>query len=152
MKRLPHELDEAANRLRKKMQGPAVNLRHGVTPPTDEEVQMHNATHLPFQEWCDVCLKTKSRENYSLHSADYSIESSGKPQIQLGFMFLGQIWPSLLMVDPWTRMGKIVPTTTKSATRSLAEEAVNFSLELQYLKQDVEFVMDGEPLQLHCWI
>ena len=42
-------------------------------------------------------------------------------------------------------MGKIIPTASKSATRNLAEEIVKFSMELQYLEHDVEFVMDGGP-------
>ena len=42
-------------------------------------------------------------------------------------------------------MGKIIPAASKSATRNLAEEIVKFSMELQYLEHDVEFVMDGGP-------
>ena len=69
----------------------------------------------------------------------------GKPQVQMDFMFLGQNCPSLLMIDSWTRMGKIIPAASKSATRNLAEEIVKFPMELQYLEHDVEFVMDGGP-------
>ena len=42
-------------------------------------------------------------------------------------------------------MGKVVPVSSKSASKRLAEEAVRFSLFLNYLEEEVVFVMDQEP-------
>ena len=31
--------------------------------PSDEEVEMHNLTHLPFQPWCEHCVATRGKED-----------------------------------------------------------------------------------------
>ena len=30
--------------------------------PTQDEVDKHNLTHLPFRDWCPICIKAKGRE------------------------------------------------------------------------------------------
>ena len=64
-------------------------------------------------------------------------EDTGKPHIQMDFMYMGQHCVSLVMMDSWTRMGKVVPVSSKSASKRLAEEAVRFSLFLNYLEEEV---------------
>lgn len=56
----------------------------------------------------------------------------------------GQNTPALAMIDSWTRYGRVFPARTKGAYRHVAEAAVRFSLELNYL-DEVTFVMDAEP-------
>ena len=33
--------------------------------PTTAEVELHNATHLPFRSWCPSCVSGKAREKYT---------------------------------------------------------------------------------------
>lgn len=35
-------------------------MRAVPTEPSKEERDRHNATHTPFREWCDICLKAKA--------------------------------------------------------------------------------------------
>lgn len=54
------EIDHAATHLRRETDGPRVRLQSGVAQPSEEEMLLHMATHLPFKPWCDVCVKTKA--------------------------------------------------------------------------------------------
>jgi hypothetical protein len=33
------------------------------SPPTDEEREAHSLTHLPFAPWCEICLRSRTRDN-----------------------------------------------------------------------------------------
>ena len=118
---------------------PEVRQRLDVRQPTDREIRD------PFQDWCSVCARTKSREDYMGRIPKQEKEDTGKPHIQMDFMYMGQRCVSLVMMDSWTRTGKVVPVSSKSASKRLAEEAVRFSLFLNYLEEEVVFVMDQEP-------
>ena len=143
------DVDRAKNSLQKQMLGPQPQLQEkAVDKPTDErELERHATTHLPFAAWCDVCVKTKSREDRTLQSADLETEQLADPHIQMDWMYLGRSCPALVLVDAATRFGAILPTRTKGAWRAVAEFCVKFSLELNYL-DNVVFVMDSEPATL----
>ena len=32
-------------------------------PPTDEEVQTHNLIHEPYQQWCELCVMHRGRQD-----------------------------------------------------------------------------------------
>ena len=68
---LQKELDEAAARLNKRLQGPSPSVRPAVKQPTESERKLHQSTHLPFQDWCEICTRAKSREDYSVHATDF---------------------------------------------------------------------------------
>lgn len=143
------DLDVIKNNLQQEMLGP----RPSVQTPADEkpedrlEIERHEATHLPFASWCEVCVKTKSRDDKTLQNADVDTEHSGIPKIQLDWMYLGQKCPALVMIDADSRYGAICPARSKGAWRSIAEFVVRFSLELNHL-DDVCFIMDSEPATL----
>ena len=113
-------------------------------PSNPLEVEQHEVTHLPFASWCDVCVRTKSRDDPTVHNADLERELTGIPHIQLDWMFLGRQCPSLVMIDSDTRYGAVCPTRSKGVWRSVAEFVVKFSLELN-CTNEVCFVMDSEP-------
>ena len=33
------------------------------SPPTEVQRELHNLTHLPFASWCEVCLRSRTRDN-----------------------------------------------------------------------------------------
>ena len=49
--------------------------------PTQEELDEHNLTHIPFQSWCEACLATRSKED----ARKSEVASHGKPVIQFDF-------------------------------------------------------------------
>lgn len=140
------DLDVIKNNLEREMLGPRPrDQKEADQPPEDRvQVEMHEATHLPYASWCDVCVRTKSRDDKSLRNTDLETEQSGTPRIQLDWMFLGQHCPALVMIDTDTRYGAICPAKSKGAWRSLAEFVARFSLELNYLGECC-FIMDSEP-------
>ena len=134
--------------LRKKMLVPELSVQKAPDSlPGEEEQARHAVTHLPFQSWCSICVKAKSREDKSSQSTDFDKEDTGIPSIQMDWSFLGKDCPALCMLDTRTRFCNVFPTTTKGAYRQAAEAAVRFSLDLGYL-QDVNFIMDSEPATL----
>ena len=130
------------------MQEPSLSVQKPADPLPDEaEQERHAVTHLPFQSWCSVCVRSKSKEDRTLQNTDFEQEDSGVLTIQMDWSFLGKEFPALCMLDTKTRYSSVFPTTTKGAYRQAAEAAVRFSLELGYLKE-VIFVMDSEPATL----
>ena len=66
---------------------PKTQGRASEMPSNPLEVEQHEVTHLPFASWCDVCVRTKSREDPTVHNADMEREPTGIPHIQLDWMF-----------------------------------------------------------------
>ena len=120
------------------MQTPAEEL------PDEKEIKSHEVTHLPFRNWCSICVRTKSREDRTVQNADFEKENTGIPTIQLDWCFLGRNCPALVMIDSSTRYGCVSPTASKAAFRTAADGAISFSLELGHVSE-VTFVMDAEP-------
>ena len=138
------DVDEITGRLRQGLEGPQANVRHGVREPTDDERRRHDALHLPFAEWCEVCVQTKGKEDHSPPSADFVQEPTDKPQIQMDYFYLSQNQPALALLDVWSRYGRVLPVQSKGAFKHVAEAAVRFLLELNYLHDEVVYVMDVE--------
>ena len=57
-RRVEDDSSELAAKMRQQMVTPEVRQRLDVRQPTD--IRDHAATHLPFQDWCSVCVRTKS--------------------------------------------------------------------------------------------
>ena len=143
------DVDRSKTSLQKQMMGPQPRVQDKAEErPTDvHELERHFATHLPFASWCDICVKTKSREDRTVQNTDAEVEQPADPHIQMDWMYLGRSCPALVIIDAATRYGAILPTRTKGAWRAAAEFCVKFSLELNYL-DNVVFVMDSEPATL----
>ena len=78
-------------------------LRHPDTP-TQKEVEIHNATHLPFQPWCKYCIQGKSTNRHHRPSRREAAERDGVPRVFMDYMFLSSIdqeklSPILVMKD-----------------------------------------------------
>ena len=56
--------------------------------PTQEEVDRHYVTHMPFRSWCPVCVQGKARENP--HYRKVGKTTSDKPTIGLDYKSFGE--------------------------------------------------------------
>jgi hypothetical protein len=53
--------------------------------PSKEEVEEHWKTHLPYRNWCEVCVRGRGKEDPHRKSG----EGSGLPEVHLDFCFIG---------------------------------------------------------------
>ena len=54
--------------------------------PTQDDIDSHNVTHLPYRAWCPACVAGKSRDRG--HKAAESDEYKGVPQIVFDYAFM----------------------------------------------------------------
>ena len=54
--------------------------------PTEEERAKHELTHLPFQNWCEICVKTKA--NTPPHFKRDPSEKGRIPRLSMDYMFM----------------------------------------------------------------
>ena len=64
------------------------NVKAGVIPyrPTQEEVDRHQATHLPFRNWCPVCVRAKAPTPG--HRRQDKKEEGRIPRISMDYMYM----------------------------------------------------------------
>ena len=150
------ELFTTANRLfREQNQHKGLVPVHVPRQPSAEERELHELTHIPFQDWCDFCLACKSRVDPQRPLDGSDAGRRSVPGIQLDYTF-GKSRPEevnknvelvtvLTGVDCETRMLLCVPVEGKgSDLRGQAEHVVRFSLSLNHYG-NVEVVGDSEP-------
>ena len=56
--------------------------------PSAEDVDRHNLTHLPYRNWCPVCVKAKGREDDHRRGAHHEEDASGLPIVSLDYQAL----------------------------------------------------------------
>ena len=63
---------------------PAKRAKAATTPymPTPQEVQEHNLTHLPYRNWCPICVRGKGR------TTNHPPRRSKRPVVQVGFTYI----------------------------------------------------------------
>ena len=49
-------------RIRAKSEQENIKIMTDPRKPTDKEVDIHNLTHLPYRNWCDVCIAAKGKD------------------------------------------------------------------------------------------
>ena len=54
--------------------------------PTQEEVNLHNTTHLPYRSWCPHCVRGKARRRN--HRMRKRKEQGGVPVISMDYIWL----------------------------------------------------------------
>ena len=59
---------------------------HGVRP-TSEEVEKHNATHLPFRTWCPFCVAGKAKNEPHYKSEEH--KPMGVNVVSIDYAFMG---------------------------------------------------------------
>ena len=130
-----------------------------VRPPSPEEVEKHELTHLPYQPWCEACIKHKARpDKHVRHGRSHE---TGVPVISLDFCVtrvkdglaqdqppdeLGDDKGALWLVMTCNRTGYlgVVPVKAKNQLSYLTHEVLSFVQALGW--EEVGFYGDNEPI------
>ena len=70
-------------------QDPPVKIARDPGAPTEQEVEEHNATHLPHRSWCPVCVKARSKEDPHDKKKKQK-DKEGKPIVAMDYKTLGE--------------------------------------------------------------
>ena len=115
-------------------------------PPKAEEVEIHNATHLPFRSWCPHCVRGKAKA----HPHHRAKRKGEVPVVSIDYMFMSQKqgvgeekgMPILVMKDreSGTVMSRLVPEkgATGYAVKRLAQDIDLLGYNKLVLKSDQE--------------
>ena len=60
--------------------------------PTHEEVEAHNATHVPFRSWCAFCVAGKAKANPHFKGNNKVVQ--GENVVSLDYAFIGDKPPA----------------------------------------------------------
>ena len=149
------QLFASANRLYKE-QNKHKGLVHVPLPrqPSQQERELHELVHLPYQPWCDVCVSCKSRADAQRPLDLSEEERRTSPSIQLDYGFgrsegktssQTALTVVLVGVDCESRMLMAMPVESKGADlRGQAEQVTKFSLAMSHYSK-LEIVVDSEP-------
>ena len=90
--------------------------------PSEEEVDAHNITHIPYRNWCHHCIKGRGKEMN--HQKRDPAEQNGISEYHLDYCFPGDEWGHklaiLVGVERHTKMKKAMVVPSKGATGSFA--------------------------------
>ena len=103
--------------------------------PRPHERKLHEATHLPFRQWCGHCVAAKSKDNVRKHQEE---DQRSRPTVQVGFGH-AECGEVLKAVDNWTKtcMAEVM---SKKCVNVIGESLANFLGELGY----------SEPIEACC--
>ena len=82
--------------------------------PTEDEVREHNATHIPYKAWCELCLAHKGRQDKH-HREGHSMSEHSVVSFDFGYIDRGtdDLLTVLFVHDRSTKMMHAVPTAAK---------------------------------------
>ena len=115
--------------------------------PTQEEVVLHERTHLPYRNWCYHCVRGKGKDLDHRKSAD---EERGLSEYSFDYCFPGDEFGFKLTVlvgrerATGMNMGTVVPMKGTSG-RFSAEKIMEFMEECGDSNMDVIVKSDQEP-------
>ena len=84
-----------------------MKMRRAPKEPTKEERERHELTHLPYRNWCPVCVRGRGRN--TPHRQVKSRDEGGVTRISMDYFFLGDVdqeaaeHPMIVMTDENTR-------------------------------------------------
>ena len=59
-------------------EGREPNILRGPVRPSAEAVDRHNATHMPYRSWCEVCVKARGKEDPHRRKRAKKVEELGE--------------------------------------------------------------------------
>ena len=124
-------------------------VRPSAMRPGAEIVRLHNLTHCPYQNWCEVCVASKGRSDHYHREAPQPMDGD-IARIQMDFMFVGaegtfvdepRAKATVLMVICKDDVN-LSATEVRSKTNEYGVEMV-----IRFLStcESVEIKTDGEP-------
>ena len=128
-----------------------VRVQKRPVEPTKEQIEKHNLTHEPFEEWCELCVSCRSRQDKHSSTDD---SQSATSLISFDFGFCGRSAEStekvtfLAMHDKDTGLIGAVPTLQKGGKhfQYLVSELTRFVVSTSH--ESVRLRCDGEPSTL----
>ena len=63
-------------------------MRRGPSDPTPQEIEDHEATHVPFRDWCRHCVRGKGK--LDAHGNIGAEEEHTIPHLSMDYCFMGQ--------------------------------------------------------------
>ena len=70
--------------------------------PTREEIDLHDLSHLPYRNWCPVCVKAKAREDGHFRHEDGHDSEHGLPVISMDYEMLEEKVIMIIVKDDAT--------------------------------------------------
>ena len=109
--------------------------QHLAEPPTEEEQQIHNLTHMPYKDWCAACVAHRSRQDRQ--ARDGSVKRGEIPTVSFDFAYTRALAAdgtvqnteqviALIMVDSQTNYTGCVPVKAKSQFDLMVREILQF--------------------------
>ena len=56
--------------------------------PSQEEIESHNATHVPFRDWCPHCVKGREKDEPHRKLGTAGTEQDEVPTISIDYMYM----------------------------------------------------------------
>ena len=115
--------------------------------PSKEDVEKHCATHLPYRNWCPVCVKAKGREDAHARSSDD--EKPGLPVVSMDYSELDDKKDSrsnktLVVKDESSGAVLQYKVTAKGPTDDWVVKRLVKDVE-EFGRKDIRLKTDGEP-------
>ena len=100
------------------------------SPPSQQERELHELTHLPFRSWCPICTQAKARQDVHRRSTQKSL-----PVIQVGYAFVSSAADGLeatvlTAIDTITGMSLATIVTSKGYNAHAIAELRRFVYEM----------------------
>eukprot|EP00971_Amphidinium_carterae_P002271 44846-Amphidinium_carterae.3 len=64
--------------------------------PSEADRLFHNLTHVPYQPWCSLCLRTRARDDPHRRGDVEQVKQKPVPVIQIDYCFMNQAVPKAL--------------------------------------------------------
>ena len=112
--------------------------------PDDETRERHNLTHVPFADWCDVCVRSRARDDP--HKKQHGQEEQAEPEVSMDYFNLGlnynMQFPALAVIDHCTGALMATGIRCKGADKFTVKAVCEFLGVLGYPRMTLK--SDGE--------
>ena len=114
-----------------------LDLRRAPRGPTSAEREEHEATHIPYRDWCAHCVRGRATNRPHRADKDREDEEAKKnkvPRISMDYFFMGQQgdraheYPMIVMVDE---------TTDNRYMRAVGKKGLGDGKEMEWLIKDM---------------
>ena len=122
-------------------------LKNAPCLPSPAEVEKHCATHLPYRNWCPICVQAKAREDAHRRADEGLDAKTGHPVISMDYAFLENKVTMLIVKDDATGCVLTYDCTVKGPGDAWVLKQLSRDLE-DWGRTDIHIKTDGEPAML----
>ncbi len=122
-------------------------IKHSPTLPTEDMIARHDATHLPYRNWCPICVKAKAKEDGHARDKGGLDEETGLPVVSMDYEMLEEKITTLIVKDNESGSVLAYDCEVKGpgdewVLRQLARDLEDWG------RSDICLKTDGEPAML----